>query len=374
MATIAYIHDGTSVYDELFLKHLTNRNRVFFLTFNKAPRYVPKETTLVKMREPYNIFSKVELLEGLRMHVLFLLRVLLLKLHLRRLKPELIIGCMATKYGFYSALTGFKPKIVIAWGSDILIAPKRFFFFRFTARYALRKADAVILDSQVQKRAAIQLGCGPRKIVKFPWFELEAVKPKDSRVEIREKLGWRDNMIVICARSHERVYGVEYLIEAIPEVVSKEPNSRFLILGQGSLTQSLRQRVEQLKVREYVKFVGRVPRAAVFAYLNASDINVSTSFSDGTSASLLEAMTLAVPSIVTKIPGNEEWIENGKNGYLIPIRDSKSLAERIVFLIRNDESRKKLGENARKSVEANVNWHENMKVFDRLIRKLIEEA
>jgi len=329
---------------------------------------------LVKMREPCTIFSNVELLEGLRMYILFLLRVLLLKFHLRRLKPDLVIGCLATKYGFYSALTGFKPKIVFAWGSDLLIAPKRFFLFRFMAKYALRKADAVVLSSQIQKKAAIQLGCRPEKIAKFPWFEFESVVPKYSKAEIRNQLGWRDNIIIISARSHRPIYGVEYLIEAIPDVVKNEPKSRFLIVGHGSLTEDLKRRVEQLHISEYVKFTGRLPRAETINYLNASDINVSTSFSDGTSASLLEAMTLAVPSVVTQIPGNEEWIKDGENGYLIPLRDSKSLAEKIVFLIRNSESRKKLGENARKTVETRVNWHENMKVFDKLILKLIEEA
>jgi len=373
MTTIAYLHDGTSVYDELFLKHLVKKNRVYFLTFKAKPRFVPKGTNVVTMQEPLRLADK-EWFEGIRMYTLFLLRSLLIKLHIRRLKPHVVIGCMATKYGFYLAIAGFKPTILIVWGSDVLLAPKRFFLFRFMSKYALKKADAIILDSQVQQEAIIQLGCNPSRILKFPWFDLEDAHVENSRDEVREKLGWKDNTIIINARSHEPIYGVEYLIEAIPEVVRKEPKSRFLILGQGTLTKNLKQRVEQLQISEYVKFTGRVTRAQTFTYLNASDINVSTSFSDGTSASLLEAMILAVPSVVTQIPGNEEWIEDGENGYLIPIRDSKSLAEKIVFLIRNNESRKKLGENARKTVGARVHWRENMKVFDKLIQKLIEEA
>lgn len=373
MAVIAYLHDGTSVYDELFLEHLTKKNSVYFLTFHNRPRFVPKKATIITIREPLRLFADKEWMEGIRMYALFLLRALLIRLHLKRIKVQLVIGCMATKYGFYSTVLGYRPTVIIVWGTDVLIAPKRFFFFRFMAKYAFKNADAVILDSQVQKNAAIQLGCSPNKILKFPWFDLESVSPKKSRDEIREKLGWRDNVIILSARSHEPIYGVEHLIEAIPKIVKEVTESRFLIIGGGHLTQSFKERVRELHIEKYVKFTGNLPREDVVAYVNASDIYVSTSLSDGTSASLLEAMTLTVPSVVTEIPGNKEWIKNGYNGYLIPVKDSKSLSEKIIQLIKNKEIGKKLGENARKTVEARVNWRKNMEAFGNLILRLINQ-
>lgn len=373
MVSIVYAHDGTSVYDELFLKHLTQRNRVYFLTFNKEPRNVGEKAQLVRMREPC-AFSELNLLEGLRMYLSFFLRAFILRVHLRRVQPQLVVGCMATKYGFYSALTGFRPLVVIVWGSDVLVTSKRFFFFRFMAKYALKNADAVILDSEIQEKAAVQLGCRPDRVFRFPWFDLGSILPQKSRSEVREQLGWQDNILVFSARGHEPIYGVEYLIEAIPEVVEKEPRSRFLIVGDGQLTESFKQRVRQLGVGKYVKFLGRLPREETITYLNASDINVSASFSDGTSASLLEAMALAVPSVVTNIPGNMEWILDGGNGCLVPIRDSKSLAERILVLARDSESRQELGQEARRTVETRVNWLEHMKALDDLIQKLVMEA
>ena len=60
---------------------------------------------------------------------------------------------------------------------------------------------------------------------------------------------------------------------------------------------------------------GRVDREELVNYLNAADIYVSTSYSDGTSLCLLEAMATGLPAVVTDVPANLEWIENGHNGF-----------------------------------------------------------
>lgn len=374
LVKIAYAHDGTSIYDTLFLEELVKGNKVYFVTFNHKPIDMPEQVSVVHMREPLDKLTKnIDKFEALRMYLLFLFRGILLRLILRKTRPQLVIGCMATKYGFYSALAGFKPTILIVWGSDVLIAPKRFILFRFMVKYALSKAAAVIVDSEIQKKAVLQLGCYPGKVLKFPWFDLEKIRPQKSRNELRKNLGWQNNTIIISARSHETIYGVEYLIEAIPFILKEAPEARFLLLGKGRLTEKLKQRVCELKVTSYVKFLRSIPQQDVVEYVNAADINVSTSFSDGTSASLLEAMALSVPSVVSEIPGNKEWIENGWNGYLTPIKDPKGLAEKIITLIENTELARRFGENARKTVEARVDWRRSMSVFDNLILTLLDK-
>ncbi len=372
MVSIAYAHDGTSVYDPLFLEYLAKDNTVYFLTFNHNPHFVSNRIKIIKIPEPFDAFlGEIGLIEGLRMYVSFLLRSFLLWIFLKRLKPNVLLGCMATKYGFYSALSGFKPFILIVWGSDVLIAPNRFFMSRFMAKFALKKASAVILDSEVQKDAAINLGCARRKILKFPWFDLEQVRVTRSSIEIRRKLKWQENPIVLCSRRHNPICGVQYVIEAIPYVVQTSPEARFLIIGYGKLTQEFKRRVQELGVQGHVKFLGQLSREDVVTYLNAADIYVSSSLSDGTSASLLEAMTLKIPPIVTNIPGNTEWIEDDVNGYLVPVKDFQQLAEKIILLLKNDKLRQRIGERALETVRAKVNWDENSTALGNLISSLV---
>lgn len=379
MVVIAYAHDGCSIYgpnlyDALFLRHLVKKNRVYFLTFNRNQVYVPKTVVVSRICEPHVpfLYDKGQV-EGLWMYTFALLRSLLIKLRLRQIRPDIILGCLATKYGFYSALSGFRPFVLVIWGSDILIAPK-LLFFRFLVKYSLKKADAVIVDSDVQERAAIEMGCSPTKILKFPWFDLETVRTAIPREKVRERLGWSTNPIVVSARSHEPVYGVQHLIESIPYILSKVPETRFLIIGKGQLTQNFRRRTKELEVDAYVKFLGSLPHEDVISYLNAADLNVSMSTSDGSSASLLEAMALGVPSIATKILGNEEWIEDKWNGILIPSVDRQRIAETIVSLLQDVDLRHKLGQRAIKTVNEKADWTKNAQALSRLISELIEDA
>lgn len=358
-------------FTTLFLEEFVKDHRVYLLTFNQNTISVPKPVLVFRIREPFDMLTKnIDLFEGLRMYVTFLLRAFLFKLALRKVKPRLVVGCMAMKYGFYSALAGFRPTILIVWGSDVLVGPKRSIFFRFLAEYALNKADTVIVDSEVQKQAVLQLGCPRERIMKFPWFDLTKIRVGKSRAEIRRKLGWQDNTIIISARNHEPIYGLEHLVDAIPHVVREAPETRFLIVGKGSLTRKLEQRVDELGVGNYVRFTGALPREALLEYVSAADVNVSTSFSDGTSASLLEAMTLAIPSVVTDIPGNREWVINNWSGFLVPLAKPIDLAEKITLLVRDEEKRRNFGANARKTVEKAVDWSKNSRAMTKLIQRL----
>lgn len=375
MLKIAYANDGTSVYDRFFLDHLTQKYAVYFVTFNAGPKFVSAKSVLTRISGPFGMNTmRPSWLEGLSMYLFCFLRALLLRVHLSRIKPRVVLGNMATRYGFYTALSGFKPFILIVWGSDVLVSPKRFFILRFIVKFALRKADAVVVDSDVQEKAAVELGCNPEKILKFPWFSIDRVKVNASSNEMREKLGFRSNPIVISVRKHEPIYGVEYLIDAVSDVVNRVPKCRFLVVGQGSLSNKLREKVRELAIEEYVKFVGEVEREDVLAYLSAADIYVSTSLSDGTSASLLEAMTLGVPSIVTDIPGNREWVENGWNGLLVPVKDPRQLAKKIIQLVENKDLRKQISKNALKTVKTRADWRKNSKAFDNLILRLIRKS
>jgi len=373
MVRIAYAHDGVNVYDMFFLRHLSRKNNVLLLTFNVSPSFVPCDVRILKMKEPLaRVTAGIRFTEGLRMYVLWPLRAILFQFYLYMLKPDIVIGCMATKYGFYSVLSRFHPVLLIVWGSDVLIAPKRFFLLRFMAKYALKKSDAVIVDSEVQRDAVVELGCNPNKILKFPWFDLDRTKSITRKRDlVRRKLGWVGNPIVVCVRMHEPIYGVEYLLEAIPYVIKAVPESRFLLIGEGRLSTQFKKRVKEMRIGPHVKFMGRLSREETIMHMSAADVYVSTSLSDGTSASLLEAMALRLPPVVTEIPGNKEWVLHGWNGLLVPVKDSRSVADGIISLLKGKALREKIGRRALEVVKAKTGWEENSKRLDFLINELI---
>lgn len=372
MAKLAYAHDGVSIYDELFLNSLKEKYDVYVLTFHPSPLHIPPGIKTIKMRDPFPE-TNLHPFEGMRKHLLTPIRAQLLKKNLLRVRPDALIGCWASTYGFYSAYSNFHPFILFVWGSDVLIFPKKYFPLKPLVVYSLRKADIVIVDSEVQKEAAIKLGCEPQKIVKFPWANLDGFKSDErQRRKIRRKCGWsNDDIVVISLRNHKSIYGVGYLIDTIPYIVKQNKNVKFLILGEGPFTEVFKAKVEGLIKSGHAKFIGAVPHKKVADYLSAADIYVSTSFSDGTSASLLEAMACSLPPVVTEIHGNREWVEDNVNGLLVPVANSKKLTERILLLANNQELREKLKARAKETVRTRVNWEKNIQRLMNILDKMV---
>ena len=375
MRAIVYAHDGESPYDSFFLNHLLRKNRVYLLTFNSKSTFVPSGVRIVRIHEPFHPARSP--LIGLNTFLGSFLRAFLLRQRLNQIKPKLLLSCGGLLYGWYSALSNSMPFVLFVWGSDVLVAPESL-PFRFVAKYSLKKASAVIVDSDVQERACIELGCDPKKIVKFPWVDLQPIQrcasgdPEGKKAEdLKRKIGWRkDDLVIISTRWHKPIYNVECLIQAIPHVVKEVPTARFLILGKGNLTETLQKAAAKMGVSSNVKFLGEVPFNEIPIYLKMADIYVSTSLSDGTSASLIEAMACRVPAVVTDIPGNREWITDGSNGLLFAVKDSQVLAEKIVRLSKDEGLRNALAERAYQTVTERADWQRNSKLLDKLISSM----
>ena len=84
-------------------------------------------------------------------------------------------------------------------------------------------------------------------------------------------------------------------------------------------------------------------------------------------------MTLGIPPVVTDILGNREWIKDGSNGYLVPTRNPREIATKIIELARNVKLRREIGENAHKTIDERINWDRIAGSFDNMISRLAKE-
>jgi glycosyltransferase involved in cell wall biosynthesis len=106
-------------------------------------------------------------------------------------------------------------------------------------------------------------------------------------------------------------------------------------------------------------------------YLNAADIYISTSLSDGTSCSLLEAMACRLPVVVTDLPAIREWVKDDVNGYLVPSENSAALAERIVTLLGNEPLRDQMGTRNLVIAQERADWERNFSILEEIYRGLV---
>jgi L-malate glycosyltransferase len=362
----------SEIYDLRFLEALKKEYANIYVVFfdnKKTKTFIPSGVKTIRLRDPPLLpFSLNLRLADKKIETGWVLKTLLrglfFRMCIKKLKPDLLIGQYLTHYAFYGALSGFHPFLAGAWGSDVLVEPKKSRIYRLLARYSLMKADTLMCSAWVLKHELMKLGYDSRKIWVFPWgIDLRKFKPLSTGSEIKEKLGWNGNHIVISTRNHSQVYGIEYLIMAIPIIMEKVPSARFLIVGYGILTEKLKEMTKKLEIEHFVSFPGKVQNDELPRYLSISEVYVSTSYSDGTSASLLESMACGLPSVVTDIPANREWIQDRVNGFLVPPRDSKTLADKIVYLLNNEKIRKNMGERNIELSKAKADWEKNVKIF-----------
>jgi len=133
--------------------------------------------------------------------------------------------------------------------------------------------------------------------------------------------------------------GHEVLLDAVESLDGFEGS--VCIVGDGPLYDSLEVDVETRGLREDVFLTGfrnDVPRV-----LAASDVLVLPSFREGTPRVITEAMASGLPVVATDIAGIPEQIEDGENGYLIPIRDPEALADRLERLLADSELCERMG-------------------------------
>ncbi|MDT8898589.1 glycosyltransferase family 4 protein [Thermanaerothrix sp. 4228-RoL] len=143
--------------------------------------------------------------------------------------------------------------------------------------------------------------------------------------------------------------GIRYLIEAASIVCQQIPDVKFLIAGEGELRGALQDLILQKGLTDIVFLLGQHPH--IYEFLSQLDLFVLPSLLEGLPTVILESMAAGVPVIATNIPGTDELIEDGIDGWLVPPRDPKALAEKIIFALRSPHLRTQVSEAGRKKVE-----------------------
>lgn len=141
--------------------------------------------------------------------------------------------------------------------------------------------------------------------------------------------------------------GYDMLLPAFRLVVDAEPDCILFLIGYGQDEKNLKKQCCELKLENNVIFTGMIKELKEY-YLRSSMYVMSSRF-EGFPMVLLEAVSNGLPLVSFDCEcGPAEIIEDGKNGFLVPVGDIKELAEKMIILIRNQELRKKMGKESLK--------------------------
>jgi glycosyltransferase involved in cell wall biosynthesis len=326
-------------------------------------------------------FNETSQIEGVKVRKLryfsklaYPFRILAVRKAVKEINPDILHTHYVSHYGVYGALTGFKPFVVTAWGSDVFIDPKKSMAKKYFVKYALKKADLITTNSNSALRTILSFGVDEEKVkLVVHGVDLRVFHPIENNEGLKEELCVKRNyQVVISTRNLEPEYDVGTFIKAMPYVIDECPNTYFLIVGDGILRRQLEELACKLGVAKNVRFVGSVSNREMPKFLGVSDIYVSTSLSDTRSVSLLEAMACGLPVVVTDLDGNKECVREGVNGFLFSKGDFKTLAEKIVYLLGDEDARRRFGVISRRYVEKEGSYEKEMRKMEKLYEELVE--
>lgn len=172
------------------------------------------------------------------------------------------------------------------------------------------------------------------------------IAPKKLQLGIKEGI-----KVIFSVGNLYPVKGHTYLLKAIPKIVHEYPNVVFLFAGRGGEEKKLLLEAEYLGITGNVKFLGF--RSDIADLLSISDIFVLPSLAESLPLSVLEAMAMGIPPIVTDVGGNREIIEDQKTGFIVPPANPVAFAEKIVLLLKDKSKAKIIGIRACESIKIN---------------------
>ena len=167
--------------------------------------------------------------------------------------------------------------------------------------------------------------------------------------------------------------GMEYFVQALPEVLKKHPETHLLIIGTGELENSLKEQARQLKVEKNLHFLGY--RNDIQNLISQLDLVVLSSLWEGLPLTPIEAFSVGKTVVATAVDGTVEIVEDGKSGRLIEPKKPEQIAENVIWMIEHPKEKKSMEQEAKKRCEQEFSIERLSKAYiDFYERKCHERA
>lgn len=168
------------------------------------------------------------------------------------------------------------------------------------------------------------------------------------------------------------IKGHKYLVSAAEMIIKEFPKTVFVIVGDGFLKPILERHAEALGIRKNIVFTGWRKDVPEILYL--FDVLVFPSLNEGMGRVMIEGMSLGKPIVASNVGGIRDLIEDGKNGLLVPPRDSNALRKAISRLIRNKKLAEGLGKIGKMEVYPDFDASTMVKKIDNLYESLLSKV
>jgi len=249
-------------------------------------------------------------------------------------------------------------------------------------RYNLRTADRIVcVSDQLKSHLVKKWGINAQKIVVLP--NGVAVKQFQPDFEVgrhvRKSLGMEDNPLILFVGNFYEWHDVGTLLESFPQVLDAYPHARLILVGDGTLRESMEQLSIDLGISHAVHFTGLIPHIDVPEYMASADIAVvpypKMDHRNWLSPlKLFEYMASAKAIVASEVGQVKNIIQHETNGLLITAGDAQEMSKAIIRLIDDIDLRTRLGQQARDDAVRKHSWEQYISCLEDIFSDVILEA
>lgn len=271
----------------------------------------------------------------------------------------------------YLPLFAVKPVVVSNRGSQVNIAPhdptRQSIVERLPETF--RGAAAVHCVSEEICRESEAYGLDPAK----SWVIRPAVDP-GFFIPSQEHKAQSTVFRVVTTGGLSWVKGHEYALIAIRYLLDAGVPTQFTLIGDGPERQRLLYTIDDLDLRQHVTLVGRQSPQQVRTFLQQADVFLLSSVSEGISNAVLEAMACGLAVVTTDCGGMTEAVTDGREGFVVPVRDAAAMAQALETLWQQPALRPQMGQAARQRICAEFTLDKQVDQFNKLFHSVVSQA
>ncbi|MGZ8193259.1 MAG: TIGR04063 family PEP-CTERM/XrtA system glycosyltransferase [Methylobacter sp.] len=244
--------------------------------------------------------------------------------------------------------------------------------------YVFRQADAITTICEGLRADIAKRGIAAEKITVIPnAVDIErftyGVEPNQ---DLRTQLGLQNKIVLGFIGSFYAYEGLPLLLEALPKILEKQPETRLLLVGGGPQEALIKQKTSELGLEKQVIFTGRIPHDQVQDYYNQVDIFIYPRLPMRltelvTPLKPLEAMAQGRLVIASDVGGHKELIKHQNNGYLFKANDADALAATVLDLLTQPQQWENLRVAGRLFVEQERNWAKSVSNYKMIYSQFI---
>ena len=310
-----------------------------------------------------------------------------IKKHLRELEPD-VVHTHSAKAGILGRFAGYALKG--DWGENLPAVVHTIHglaFHRYQSELlnkfyiAIEKATAkrtdffvTVADAMTTQATTVGIGSPDQYVTAYSAIEeddfLEPIS-QERRSDFRRKHGIADDAVVFVAIARLfMLKGHEYIVESAKKLSKRFENCVWLFVGDGNLSEQLKQQARQFGLAERIKFAGLLPPSEIPLAIQSSDILVHCSLREGLARALPQAMLCGKPAISFDVDGAREVV-NEDTGRLIEPGNVEQLTDACAELMEDASLRERLGKQARESVKRKFAPDTMVDVIESVYNKLL---